>query len=148
MIKKLFLALAVVLMATTAVAQTILGQSCDNPIQVDESYEGHVDVDPKVGYKEVWYTAWSYDLPMHVYFSPDSMNSVWGPEVEIDFSCTGDYSFDRKLDSVVNILEAISVVKLPVGFLCDKVVRDGKVEWDLSIDERYRDQLTESQSFD
>ena len=143
MIKKLFLALTVVLMATTAVAQTALGQSCDNPIPVDESYEGHVDVDPEVGYKEVWYTAWSYDLPMHVYFSPDSMNSVWGPEVEIDFSCTGDYSFDRKLDSVVNILEAISVVKLPVDFLCDKVVRNGKVEWDLSIDERYRDYLTE-----
>ncbi len=143
MIKKLFLALTVVLMATTAVAQTTLGQSCDNPIPVDESYEGHVDVDPKVGYKEVWYTAWSYDLPMHVYFSPDSMNSVWGPEVEIDFSCTtGDYSFDHKLDSVIKILKTMNV-ELPVGFLCDKVVRDGKVEWDLSIDEKYRDQLTE-----
>lgn len=139
--KKLFFALFVVLFATTVVAQT--GLTCEDPIPVDERYESHVDVDPEVGYKEVWYTAWSYDLPMHVYFSPDSMNSTWGPEVEIDFSCTGDYSFDRKLDSVVNILEAISAVQLPVGFLCDKVVRDGKVEWDLSIDEKYRNHLTE-----
>lgn len=143
MIKKLFLALAVVLMTTTAVAQTTLGQSCENPIPVDKSYEGHVDVDPEVGYKEVWYTAWSYDLPMHVYFSPDSMNSKWGPEVEIDFSCTsGDYTFDHKLDSVIKILKVMNVT-LPVGFLCDKVVRNGKVEWDLSIDEKYRDYLTE-----
>ena len=143
MIKKLFLALTVVLMATTAVAQTTLGQSCDNPIPVNKSYSSHVDVDPNVGYKEVWYTAWSYDLPMHVYFSPDSMNSVWGPEVEIDFSCTtGDYSFDHKLDSVIKILKTMNV-ELPVGFLCEEVSRNGKVEWDLSIDEKYRDQLTE-----
>ena len=139
--KKLFFALFVVLFATSVVAQT--GLTCNYPIPVNESYNAHVEVDPKVGYKELWYTAWSYDLPIHVYFSPDSMNSTWGPEVEIDFSCTtGDYSFDHKLDSVINILKAMNVT-LPVSFLCDKVVRDGKVEWDLSIDERYRDQLTE-----
>ena len=139
--KKLFLALTVVLFAVTAVAQT--GLTCEDPIPVDKSYSAHVEVDPNVGYKEVWYTAWSYDLPLHVYFSPDSLNSSWSPEVEIDFSCSsGDYSFDHKLDSVINILKAMNV-ELPVGFLCDKVVRDGKVEWDLSIDERYRDQLTE-----
>ena len=103
--KKLFFALVAVLFATSVVAQT--GLTCNDPIPVNKSYNDHVEVDPKVGYKELWYTAWSYDLPIHVYFSPDSMNSTWGPEVEIDFSCTtGDYSFDHKLDSVINILKA------------------------------------------
>ena len=115
-----------------------MGLTCNDPIPVDKSYTGHVDAD-----SELWYTAWTWDLPLHVYFSPDSMNTTWGPEVQIDFTCNyGDYSHDQKLDSVVNLLKVMGLT-LPVEFLCDKVVRDGKVEWDLSIDEKYRDQLTE-----
>ena len=139
--KKLFFAFFAVLFAVSAVAQT--GLTCEDPIPVDKSYTGNVEVDPEVGYKELWYTASTYDLPMHVYFSPDSMNSTDAPLVEIDFSCTtGDYSFDHKLDSVINILKRKGVT-LPVSFSCDEVVRNGKVEWDLSIGEKYRDQLTE-----
>ena len=134
--KKLFSTLFVVFFATSMMAQT--GLTCNDPIPVDKSYTGHVDAD-----SELWYTAWTWDLPLHVYFSPDSMNTTWGPEVQIDFTCNyGDYSHDQKLDSVVNLLKVMGLT-LPVEFLCDKVVRDGKVEWDLSIDEKYRDQLTE-----
>ena len=96
MIKKIFSALVVVLFATSMMAQS--GLTCEDPIPVDKSYMAHVEAE-----SELWYTAWSYDLPMHVYFSPDSLNSEWGPEVSIDFSCTGDYSFYHKLDSVLNI---------------------------------------------
>ena len=117
-------------------AQT--GLTCEDPIPVDKSYVGRVEAD-----SELWYTASTWDLPLHVYFSPDVDDSQWGPEVQIDFTCQyGDYSHDHKLDSVLNILKVLGVT-MPVEFLCDKVVRDGKVEWDLSIDERYRDQLTE-----
>ena len=134
--KKLFSTLFVVLFATSMMAQT--GLTCEDPIPVDKSYTAHVNADD-----ELWYTASTWDLPLHVYFSPDVENSVWGPEVQIDFTCNyGDYSHDQKLDSVLNILKVLGVT-MPVEFLCDKVVRDGKVEWDLSIDERYRDQLTE-----
>ena len=139
--KKLFSTLFVVFFATSMMAQT--GLTCEDPIPVDKSYAGHVDVDPEEGYAELWYSAWTYDLPMHVYFSPDSTNQVeWGPDVEIDFTCEYGVYEDHKLDSVINILKAMGVT-LPVGFVCDRVVRDGKWEWDLSIDERYRDQLTE-----
>ena len=134
--KKLFSTLFVVLFATSMMAQT--GLTCEDPIPVDKSYTAHVNADD-----ELWYTASTWDLPLHVYFSPDVENSVWGPEVQIDFTCNyGDYSHDQKLDSVLNILKVLGVT-MPVEFMCDKVVRDGKVEWDLSIDERYRDQLTE-----
>ena len=134
--KKLFSTLFVVLFATSMMAQT--GLTCEDPIPVDKSYTGQVNAGD-----ELWYTAFTYDLPMHVYFSPDVDNSTWGPEVQIDFTCDyGDYSHDHKLDSVINILKMLGL-SLPVEFMCDKVVRDGKVEWDLSIDERYRDQLTE-----
>ena len=134
--KKLFSTLFVVLFATSMMAQT--GLTCDDPIPVDKSYTAHVNADD-----ELWYTASTWDLPLHVYFSPDVDNSTWSPEVQIDFTCQyGDYSHDHKLDSVINILKMLGLT-LPVEFMCDKVVRDGKVEWDLSIDERYRDQLTE-----
>ena len=133
--KKLLSALFVVLFATSAMAQT--GLTCEDPIPVDKSYVGRVEADD-----ELWYTAWTYDLPLHVYFSPDIDDSSWGPEVQIDFTCERGVYNDHKLDSVINILKFLGL-ELPVTFACDKVVRDGKVEWDLSIDERYRDQLTE-----
>ena len=134
--KHLFSTLLVVFFATSMMAQT--GLTCNDPIPVDKSYTGQVNAGD-----ELWYTAFTYDLPMHVYFSPDVDNSTWGPEVQIDFTCDyGDYSHDHKLDSVINILKMLGL-SLPVEFMCDKVIRDGKVEWDLSIDERYRDQLTE-----
>ena len=134
--KHFFSTLLVVFFATSMMAQT--GLTCEDPIPVDKSYTAHVNADD-----ELWYTASTWDLPLHVYFSPDVDNSTWSPEVQIDFTCNyGDYSHDHKLDSVLNILKMMGLT-LPVEFMCDKVVRDGKVEWDLSIDERYRDQLTE-----
>ena len=135
MIKKIFSALVVVLFATSMMAQS--GLTCEDAIPVDNSYKAHVEAN-----EELWYTASSYDLPLHVYFSPDSVNTDWGPEVQIDFTCDPGVYNDHKLDSVINILSFLGL-ELPVEFMCDKVVRDGKVEWDLSIDERYRDQLTE-----
>ncbi|MEE0921912.1 MAG: hypothetical protein U0L47_05400 [Paludibacteraceae bacterium] len=139
--KKLLSTLFVVLFATSMMAQT--GLTCEDPIPVDKSFTAHVDVDPSEGYRELWYSAWTYDLPMHVYFSPDNKNELnYGPDVQIDFSCTGDYSFDHKLDSVIKILEVMGLT-LPVEIPCTRVVRDGKWEWDLSVDQKYRDQLTE-----
>ena len=137
MIKKLFLALTVVLMATTAVAQTTLGQSCKNPIPVDKNYEG-VITEPG----EYWFTAWSYDLPLNVHFTPDNANSIMSPEVYVDFTCTPGVYEDHKLDSVINGITSFGL-ELPVEFACSKIVRDGKVEWDLSIGSFYRDNLTE-----
>ena len=138
--KHFFSTLFVVFFATSMMAQT--GLSCEDPIPVDNSFTAHVDVDPSEGYRELWYSAWTYDLPMHVYFSPDNKNELnYGPDVQIDFSCTGEYE-DHKLDSVINILQAMGL-SLPVEFICTRVVRDGKWEWELSIDQKYRDQLTE-----
>lgn len=133
--KHLFSILFVALFATSLMAQT--GLTCEDPIPVDKSYVGTVNAGD-----ELWYTASTWDLPMHVYFSPDIPDSKRSPEVMIDFTCDPGVYTDHKLDSVLRILEAMNVY-MPVEFLCDEVKRNGKVEWDLSIDERYRDQLTE-----
>lgn len=132
---KLFSTLFAVVFATSMLAQS--GLTCNDPIPVDKSYVGKVEAGT-----ELWYTAWSYDLPLHVYFSPDSADTDWGPEVLVDFTCVPGVYADHKLDSVLKILEAMEIT-MPVEFLCDEVIRNGKVEWDLSIDQKYRDQLTE-----
>ena len=134
--KKFFSALLVVLFATSMMAQE-LGSSCENPIPVDKNYRGTVD-----GPCEVWYTAWTYDLPLHVYFSPVSNNSTWGPEVQVDFTCDEGVYEDPKLDSLINMVSDYNV-SFPIELLCDLVVRNGKNEWDLSVAKSYREQLAE-----
>lgn len=135
--KKLFFALVAVLFATSVVAQAELGKSCDNPIPVNKNYVGTI-TEPG----EYWFTAWSYDLPLNVHFTPESDNSAMSPEVYVDFTCTPGVYEDRKLDSVINGITSFGL-ELPVEFLCSKVIRNGKVEWDLSIGSFYRDNLTE-----
>ena len=134
--KKFFSALVVVLFASSLMAQE-LGSSCENPIPVDKNYRGTVD-----GPCEVWYTAWTYDLPLHVYFSPVSDNSTWGPEVQIDFTCEEGVYDDPKLDSLINMVGDYNV-SFPIELLCDQVVRNGRTEWDLSVAKSYREQLAE-----
>ncbi len=135
MIKKLFLALAVVLMTTTAVAQT--GLTCEDPIPVDENYTGTVS-----GPCELWYSAYTYDLPLNVHFIPDNANSERSPKVEIDFTCTPGVYADKKLDSLVNLVDDYDVT-FPLTLFCDYVEKNGKVEWDLSVNKSYREQLAE-----
>ena len=97
--KQLFSTLFVVLFATSMMAQT--GLTCYDPIPVDKAYEGKVD-----GPCELWYTANTYDLPLHVYFIPEADNSTWGPEVQIDFTCVPGVYDDPKLDTSISSLQS------------------------------------------
>lgn len=133
--KKLFFALVAVLFATSVVAQT--GLTCNDPIPVDENYEGTVD-----GPCTLWYTASTYDLPLNVHFIPNNVNSEEGPKVEIDFTCTPGVYADKKLDSLINLVDAYDVT-FPLTMYCDYVEKNGKVEWDLSVNKSYREQLAE-----
>ena len=136
MIKKFFAALVVVLFATTMMAQT--GLTCDDPIPVGKNYEGKVD-----GPCTRWYVANTYDLPLHVYFIPDSADSEVSPELYVDFSCTPGVYADSKLDSLINKM-SIFGVELPIEFMCDLVTYQGRNAWELYISNSYREELSES----
>ena len=134
--KKLFFALFAVLFATSVVAQT--GLSCNDPIPVDENYTGTID-----GPCTLWYSAWTYDLPLNVHFIPDNAICEFGPKVEIDFTCIPGIYADKKLDSLVNLVDAYDVT-FPLVMYCDYVEEIGKSgEWDLSVNKSYREQLAE-----
>ena len=135
MIKKIFSALVVVLFATSMMAQT--GLTCEDPIPVDSNYVGSV---PGEGY--YWYSATTYDLPLRMVFVPESDNCAWGPELSIDFTCVPGVYADHKLDSVIKSASAWDI-SMPIEFLCEKSLVDGKYVFDLSVDKRYREQLAE-----
>ena len=133
--KKFFSALFVVLFATSMMAQT--GLTCDDPIVVDSNYVGSI---PAAG--EYWFTAGTYDLPLTVHFRPESDNCLYSPELEVDFTCVPGVYADKKLDSVIQSVAAWDI-SLPIEFMCEQSKIDGKYVYDLSIDNRYREQLAE-----
>lgn len=118
-----------------AQAATPKGLSCDDAIPVDLDYKGFV---PSAG--TYWYTAWTYDLPLTVHFIPVSDHCTTHPVVEVDFTCSPGLYDDPKLADVINSASDWNVT-MPMRFQCDLVVRDGKNEFDLSIAQKYRDQL-------
>ncbi len=133
--KKFFLLFAVAFFATNMMAQS--GLSCEDPIPVDSNYVGEVD-----GPCTVWYTASTYDLPLNVHFIPEADDSDWWPEVMIDLTCVPGVYDDSKIDSIIKMAEGFDIT-FPVELTCDRVVNNGKVEWDLFVDAMYREQLAE-----
>ena len=134
--KNLFSTLFVVFFATSLMAQE-LGSSCENPIPVDSNYCARID-----GPCELWYTAGTFDLPLNVHFVPDNPESTWSPEVVVDFTCNEGVYDDPKIDSLINIVGSFDVT-FPLELLCDKAGSEEQVEWDLSVNDTYRDQLAE-----
>ena len=132
---RIFSMLLAVVFATTMLAQS--GLTCEDPIPVGKDYKGTID-----GPCELWYTANTYDLPLHVYFAPVVDNSTWGPEVEIDFTCVPGVYTDQKLDSLVNLVSDFDIT-FPIELLSELVVRNGKNEWDLQVAKSYREQLAD-----
>ena len=132
---KLFSTLFAVVFATSMLAQS--GLTCEDPIPVDSNYVGTV---PAAG--AYWYTAGTYDLPLKVHFKPYNTSSSLSPEVIVDFTCIPGYYADQKLDSVINGVSSFGV-ELPIEFMCDRVLVDGNIEYDLYIDRKYREQLAE-----
>ena len=135
MIKKITFAIALLLMATAVVAQS--GLTCDDPIQIDSSYVGRVD-----GPCTLWYTAGTYDLPLNVHFIPDNYDSDMSPEVVIDLTCVPGVYADPKVDSLLTMVEDFGI-SFPIELWCDRTLNGDKVEWDLFVDDMYREQMAE-----
>ena len=131
--KKLLFALCALFVATISVAQS--GLTCEDAIVLTKDYQATI-----TGPCEVWYTATTYDLPIHVLFTPFGDNSAKGPSVELDFTCTPGVYDDPQIDSLVNNLVS-DFIELPAKLESELVTGSGKNEWDLSMTKSYREQL-------
>ena len=59
------------------------GSSCADAIPMGNNYSAQV-----VKGQSIWYSAWTFDLPLTVTFAPANGASDPAPLVEMDFSCT------------------------------------------------------------
>ena len=134
--KHIFSFLTIALLATSMMAQT--GLTCEDAIPVDSNYVGRVE-----GPGEIWYTAGTYDLPLNVHFIPDDYNSEDNnPYVMIDVTCEEGVYEDPKIDSILTMVEELGF-SFPAEMMCDASQVGDRMEYDIFIDDLYREQLSQ-----
>lgn len=114
------------------------GSSCMDAIPLGDNYSASV----KKG-QSIWYSAWTFDLPLSVYFAPENGSNDPAPEVEMDFSCTSGYYEDSILCSLFCKTSGGSGIEIDMPHkpgLNNKVV-DGTFVYYLSLGKQYRDLL-------
>lgn len=87
-----------------------------------------------------WYTAFTYDLPMHVVYIPD--HPELAPDTlsaEIDFKCDGPLA--RDIADAIGEPGDDSYVELPIIRNFKKTNIDGKIAYVLDIEARYRNMM-------
>ena len=95
--RKLFLSILFLMSCVAMYAAQAQGATCSNPIPLGDNYSMNISGPYP---KTVWYTAWTFDLPLSVYFIPENGASDPKPEVEMDFSCTSGFYTDSILCSL------------------------------------------------
>ena len=60
------------------------GKTCYRAIPLETGYVAEITQYPQ----EIWYSAWTFDLPLAVTFTPENGKNDPAPEVELDFSPT------------------------------------------------------------
>lgn len=131
--------LGIWLMTTVMAVNAGPGDACRSAIPMGKNYSAQVQSG-----KTIWYSAWTFDLPLTVTFAPEHGASDPAPLVEMDFTCTPGYYRDTILCSLFCQTSGSSgfSVKLPHSpELQSRTLDDGTFVYYLSLGERYRDLL-------
>ena len=114
------------------------GSSCADAIPMGKSYSA-----PVQNGQSIWYSAWTFDLPLSVYFAPENGASDPAPEVEMDFTCTPGYYADSILCSLFCKTSAAGGVQfdMPHKPSLKNDILDGTFVYYLALGKTYRDLL-------
>ena len=115
------------------------GESCETAIPLGKDYKA-----PVVPGQSVWYSAWTFDLPLSVYFAPRNGEFDPAPEVEMDFSCTSGYYEDSVLCSLFCKTSGSSGITIDMPHkpvLKTKYLEDNTFVYYISLGKQYRDML-------
>ena len=93
--RKSVLSLLLLLMGMMLYAQDPDGKTCATAIPLGKDYQKQV-----LNGQEIWYSAWTFDLPLSVYFAPEHGSADPAPIVAMDFSCTSGFYEDSILCSL------------------------------------------------
>lgn len=112
------------------------GTTCSTAIPLGDNYSAQITAN-----KTVWYSAWTFDLPLSVYFAPQNDTDP-KPEVEMDFSCTSGVYTDSIICSLFckNSGSGIQFDMPHKPALKETTIEGHKVYY-LAIGKEYRDLL-------
>ena len=113
------------------------GTSCSSAIPLGKNYAATIS-----GKKTVWYSAWTFDLPLTVKFVPSSPSDP-APDVEMDFTCTPGVYTDSILYSLFGPNSGSSGIEfdMPHHPALSSKTEDGVFFYYLAMGESYRDLL-------
>ncbi len=110
------------------------GTTCYSAIPLGKEYTANI-----TGPQSVWYTAWTFDLPLAVYFIPENESDP-APEVAMDFGCTPQvYS-----DPIICMLfckGGTITMPMPHKPPLETTTIEGKKAYYISMGKTYRDLL-------
>ena len=115
------------------------GTSCEDAIPMGKDYSATV----KNG-ASVWYSAWTFDLPLTVTFAPKNGSADPAPVVEMDFTCTPGFYEDSILCSLFCKTSGGTGIQFDLPHkpkLQSKTLDDGTFVYYLSLGKQYRDYL-------
>jgi len=115
------------------------GSSCADAIPMGKDYVAQV----RNG-QTVWYSAWTFDLPLTVTFAPTNGKNDPAPDVEMDFTCTTGYYRDSILCSLFCKTSGSGGIDFGLPHsptLNSKTLDDGTFVYYISLGKKYRDLL-------
>ena len=133
---KHLLACMAIMFGSVALYAAEPGTTCYTAIPLGKEYKADI-TKPQT----VWYSAWTFDLPLAVYFMPQNESDP-APEVEMDFSCTTGVYSDSILCSLFcpNSGDGIQIdMPHKPKLQTDQV--DGKLVYYIAMGKDYRDLL-------
>lgn len=114
------------------------GETCSTAIPLDK--EGHYSANIS-GPQTIWYTAWTFDLPLAVYFKPQNETDP-APEVEMDFSCTTGVYTDSIICSLFCPNSGSGIqIDMPHKPKLETDRIDGELVYYIVMGKKYRDLL-------
>lgn len=136
--KRINLLMMFVAVAAMGIHAANPGETCSTAIPMGKDYSAQVKKS-----QTVWYSAWTFDLPLTVTFAPTNGKNDPAPVVEMDFSCTSGYYEDSILCSLFCKTSGSGVAfDLPhKPSLSSKTLDDGTFVYYLSLGKQYRDLL-------
>ncbi len=109
------------------------GSSCDNPIQLTAEYDATI-TEPGI----YWFSSWTYDLPVKVYYIPTDATVNQPLKAYVDFTCTPGVYDDPNLVELTNLADGWGYA-MPLEFVANATEIDGKPAYELTVEDTYRE---------
>lgn len=132
-LRDLFLLLLLPCINTVLYAAESAGASCDNPIQLTKEYDATI-TEPGI----YWFSSWTYDLPVRVYYIPDNGETDKPLKAYVDFTCTPGVYNDPHLMELTDMADGWGYA-MPLEFVADPTTIDGKPAYALTVEDTYRE---------